>query len=180
MNQRIASLRLLATYNKIMNLQVYEAASKLSIEDLRLDRQAFFASILGTLNHLVVGDTIWLKRFSQQDRHQQSLMPIKKLQLPTALNQILFSDLDLLAQHRKMLDDLIVRWMDELSEGDLDNRLSYINTKGVKSTKIVFDVLLHFFNHQTHHRGQLSTLLFQAGVDIGATDLIALMPIQES
>ena len=179
MSGRINSLQLLATYNKVMNVQIYEATSRLSFEELSFDRQAFFGSILGTLNHLVVGDTIWLKRFAQQEPHHLYLQAIAQLEMPTALNQILFADLSLLSERRKMLDEAIILWMGHLHDYDLDGSLSYTNTKGVHATKAVSEVLLHFFNHQTHHRGQLSTLLFQAGVDVGTTDLITFIPDQE-
>jgi len=162
-----------------MNVQIYEAASRLNYKELSLDRQAFFGSILGTLNHLVVGDTIWLKRFAQYEPHHLYLQAIAQLEMPTALNQILFVDLSMLSERRKMLDETILLWMGHLQGCDLDGSLSYTNTKGVHSTKPVSEVLLHIFNHQTHHRGQLSTLLFQAGVDVGTTDLITLIPDQE-
>jgi uncharacterized damage-inducible protein DinB len=56
-------VRLMANYNQAINIQIYTTASKLSAAELSLDRQAFFGSILGTLNHIPVGDIIWLKRY---------------------------------------------------------------------------------------------------------------------
>lgn len=167
---------LLATYNQWMNSKVYEAASRLSEQELARDRGAFFGSILGTLNHLVVADTIWLKRFATHPSCLASLREVADLPSPTGLDQILFKDFASLAEHRGWLDQKIINWIAELSDGDLDFVLSYSNTKGVPANKRYSSLVLHFFNHQTHHRGQISTLLSQAGEDVGVTDLLALIP----
>ena len=167
---------LLATYNQWMNSKVYEAASRLSEQELARDRGAFFGSILGTLNHLVVADTIWLKRFATHPSCLASLREVADLPSPTSLDQILFKDLTSLSDHRFWLDQKIINWIAELSDGDLDFVLSYSNTKGVPANKRYSSLVLHFFNHQTHHRGQISTLLSQAGEDVGVTDLLALIP----
>jgi uncharacterized damage-inducible protein DinB len=167
---------LLATYNQWMNSKVYEAAGQLSAEDLARDRGAFFGSILGTLNHIVVADTIWLKRFATHPSCANALQDIVELQNATSLDQIIFADLCRLSEHRIWLDDQIINWIAELSVEDLDVVLSYRNTKGIPSNKRFSSLMLHFFNHQTHHRGQVSTLLSQAGVDIGVTDLLVQIP----
>ncbi|MFP3335104.1 DinB family protein, partial [Pseudomonas sp. SIMBA_064] len=72
-------------------------------------------------------------------------------------------------------DQLIIDWVNTLREPDLDHRLQYSNMRGVGASKAFFGLLVHFFNHQTHHRGQATTLLSQAGVDVGVTDLLALI-----
>lgn len=167
---------LLSSYNQWMNLKVFEAAEQLSADELTKNRDAFFGSILGTLNHIAVGDTIWLKRFATHPSCQDSLREVSNLDTPTSLNQVLFDDIGQLKAHRAWLDEQIIRWISGLTEDDLDVVLSYHNTKGVPASKRFSRLLLHFFNHQTHHRGQVSTLLSQAGVDIGVTDLLALIP----
>lgn len=167
---------LLATYNQWMNSKVHEAAGQLSTADLAKDRGAFFGSILGTLNHILVGDTIWLKRFATHPSCLNSLREVAELHNPTSLDQILFDDLESLSKQRTWLDRQVVNWIAQLSEGDLDFILSYQNTKGIPANKRYSSLLLHFFNHQTHHRGQVSTLLSQAGVDIGVTDLLVQIP----
>lgn len=172
----INHLESLATYNQWMNSKVYEAAGQLSATDLLKDRGAFFGSILGTLNHLLVADTIWLKRFATHPSCLTSLRAVADLQNPTSLDQMLFDDLDSLSEQRYWLDRLIIDWIAQLSEGDLELVLSYHDTKGTAANKRYSSLMLHFFNHQTHHRGQVSTLLLQAGVDIGVTDLLAQIP----
>ena len=167
---------LLASYNQWMNSKVYEAAGQLPATDLAQDRGAFFGSILGTLNHIVVGDTIWLKRFATHPSCLISLQKLADLPNPTSLDQIIFDDLSRLHERRKWLDEKIIHWIGELSDDDMTYVLSYRTMKGAFANKRYSNLLLHFFNHQTHHRGQVSTLLTQAGVDIGATDLLLLVP----
>jgi len=169
-------VRLMASYNEWMNAKLLEAALKLSDEALAENRKAFFGSILGTLNHIVVGDTIWLKRFATHPAGYAALDPVRALPAPVALNQILFTDIRSLAAHRRMLDGVISKWAASVADADLDHVLRYANTKGVVSERSFFSLVMHFFNHQTHHRGQATTLLFQAGVDVGVTDLLVLIP----
>lgn len=171
-----AHFELLANYNQWMNAKVYEAAGRLSVDDLAADRGAFFGSILGTLNHLVVADTIWLKRFAAHPTSRPSLQQVVDLPNPQGLDQILFDDFAALSEHRAWLDERIIHWIDELTDGDFIQTLHYKNTKGVPFSKPFSNVLSHFFNHQTHHRGQVTTLLSQAGEDVGATDLLLLIP----
>jgi uncharacterized damage-inducible protein DinB len=81
-----------------------------------------------------------------------------------------------LLARRKTLDALIRQWSIELTEDDLKYILSYKNMKGVAARKSLAGLLVQFFNHQTHHRGQATTLLSQAGADVGVTDFVALLP----
>lgn len=173
-----ASFALLAEYNEWMNAKVYEAAARLSPQELAAGRGAFFGSLLGTLNHLVVADTTWLKRFAQHPAQHPELDAVRTLPAPTALNQQLFAELPALWERRRLLDATIRRWIAVLSEEDLAHVLDYRNMQGQPFRRQLSLLLLHFFNHQTHHRGQASTLLTQAGQDVGVTDLIAMLPAQ--
>eukprot|EP01034_Spumella_vulgaris_P034443 gene34443-42478_t len=93
-----------------------------------------------------------------------------------ARDRPLFDALAPMAAHRAWLDQVITAWAAALTEADLGSTLHYARMNGDSHAKPLFDVLLHFFNHQTHHRGQASTLLSQAGVDLGVTDLLMLIP----
>ncbi|MES3020551.1 MAG: DinB family protein [Pseudomonadota bacterium] len=166
----------MARYNASMNEKLYAVARSMSIADLNADRKAFFGSILGTLNHLMVGDTVWLKRFATHPAGYAALEPARSLPAPHGLDQILFSDIDSMWRQRQMLDRLIGDWSESIREDDLELPLHYASMKGIVSDRDFFGVIMHFFNHQTHHRGQLSTLLSQAGHDIGVTDLLVLVP----
>ena len=167
--------RLMAEYNQWMNRKLLDAAGQLTKAELKRDSGAFFHSILGTLNHLMVGDIIWLQRFAGHPAGA-ALQGIKDLPCPTTLSQILHDDLSELAPRRRWLDDCITEFCGGLSDADLAYELEYRNTKGVVHNRRFAYLLQHLFNHQTHHRGQLSTLLSQRGVDIGETDLLGVMP----
>lgn len=167
---------LMATYNQWMNDTVYDAASKMSKAELFADKGAYFGSIFGTLNHIVVADTIWLKRFATHPSSTTTLAVMVALPTPERLDQVMFDDLDGLKTHRQWLDSVIINWIAALKDEGLESVLSYHSTQGVPAIRSFSSLLFHFFNHQTHHRGQVSTLLSQAGVDIGITDLLALLP----
>ncbi|WP_248796499.1 DinB family protein [Pseudomonas sp. MWU13-2105] len=175
---RTSHICLMASYNQWMNAKLYEAAKGLSEEELGADRKAFFGSILGTLNHLAAGDRVWLQRFARHPARYPSLEPIRQLPTPERLDQLLFASFHALAVHRAWLDQIIIDWGHSVTESDLDQSLHYKNMKGVAAEKDFYGLVMHFFNHQTHHRGQVTTLLSQAGIDVGATDLVALIPCE--
>lgn len=176
---RSSHVCLMANYNDWMNKKVYASAAALSHAELVRDRGAFFASIFGTLNHLMVADLIWLYRLRQFPAWQEALQGVQEYARPTELNAILYSELPELQAQRLRLDAIILNWVQQIQESDLDGVLDYQTLAGEPARKDVYALLMHFFNHQTHHRGQLSTLLFQAGQDIGATDLNVIVPILE-
>ena len=169
-------LALMAEYNQWMNVKLYDSSAQLPAPELDRDRGAFFGSILGTLNHIAVTDIIWLQRLSAHPSNHRSLDPIRARPTPESLRETLQSDLASLCALRAELDGIIVRWVHELSEADLDHVLEYRNSKGIAAQRRFGPLALHLFNHQTHHRGQATTLLFQAGIDVGATDLLMLIP----
>ena len=173
---RIVQFRLLGAYNEWMNQKVYESASRLDPGLLQRDVGAFFGSILGTLHHLVNADTIWLLRFGQLPRPAPVLESVLQWPAPEALDSRLFDDFEALRAHRRVIDGLIRRWLEDLEEQDLDQDLQYRSMRGVPARRPFALLLLHFFNHQTHHRGQVSALLTQSGVDVGVTDLVAMTP----
>jgi len=171
----IDHVRLLARYNQWMNEKVYHACAKLSEESLRRDRKAFFGSISGTLNHLLVADVLWLKRFNSHPRGYNSLQAMTAMANPVTLDQIMAPSLTEWHAMRQHLDEMMVNWSTEMVEQDLDAVLEYRSMSGEARENTFGDLVLHLFNHQTHHRGQVTTLLSQEGVDVGATDLLALM-----
>lgn len=175
-----SNFELMADYNQWMNKNLYKVCDGLSSNQLGKDRGAYFGSILGTLNHILVGDIIWLKRFATHPSGFQSLSVVESMDNPGSLSQVLHSDLNELAKFRGILDAAIVDFSRETSEHDYELSLSYINTKGVELSKSFSFLVHHLFNHQTHHRGQVTTLLSQLDLDVGMTDLLALMPEAES
>jgi uncharacterized damage-inducible protein DinB len=151
----------IASYNQWMNQKLYAVCADIPDLDRQADRGAFFKSINGTLNHILVGDRIWLGRFTQQPFVAQ-------------LNQQLYSDFSELRAERVRLDATIVDWAQNLTPDWLNTEFTYTNGAGVTRTLPHWLLVTHMFNHQTHHRGQLTTLLNQLGYTVGVTDLPAM------
>jgi uncharacterized damage-inducible protein DinB len=153
----------MAAYNRWMNDRLYECCAKLPDEERKRDAGAFFESIHGTLNHLLMGDRIWLGRF------------LGKPFAVKSLDQELYADFARLRAERAVTDEAITDWVSSLSEEDLRGELSYVSVVNPQRVRYaLWLAVAHFFNHQTHHRGQLTTLLSQRGIDPGVTDLIWL------
>jgi uncharacterized damage-inducible protein DinB len=171
-----SNFELMAEYNQAINENIYQAASKLNETHLAKDQGAFFGSIINTLNHILVGDTIWLQRFTNHLESYPALDYVRALDTPKSLDTILYSEFGVLKEKRKKMDEVIKFFTKELTDKAISEPFSYKNTKGQAFTKNFGHVLQHFFNHQTHHRGQVSTLLYQQGVDIGVTDLLVNIP----
>ena len=156
-----AHFEMLAGYNAWANSRVYDAAFKLSEEDYRRDLKAFFRSVHGTLNHLFVADVIWLARFRGQPNP------------PWTLDHIPHDDRKELRARREALDRDIQGYIYALSEYDLRRDLSYRTiVNPALMTQSMADALTHFFNHQTHHRGQCHALLTQLAGTAPSLDLL--------
>lgn len=167
-------VRHMARYNRWMNDKLYAVAGTLPQAELDAERGAFFGSISGTLNHLLVADTIWLKRLAAHPAGFACLAPLRDIAMPVRLDLPLADGFGALHTRRRELDALIVQWSLELTPAALGKVLDYHNMRGEAQSRPLPEVLMHLFNHQTHHRGQVTTLLAQLGLDVGATDLIAM------
>jgi len=151
----------LAAYNQWMNQRLYALCAALPEVDYHRDRGAFFGSLHGTLNHLLLADRIWLGRFTEQPYPAASLDEEQYAQL---------ADLQMA---RELLDQQIINWIASLDDERIAGDFSYISVINPEPRQYpMWVVLTHFFNHQTHHRGQLTTLISQGGTDPGMTDLI--------
>jgi len=166
------NFQLLANYNRWMNEKLFDASSRLDERELRLNKGAFFGSVFGTLNHLMVGDILWLKRFAQNPGKFQSLENIRTASLPASLDAILYEDLGSLRSARQKLDADIILFSEEVTAQQLAEELAYKDFKGNAYADPLGLLVQHLFNHQTHHRGQISTLFSQSDIDIGPTDLM--------
>jgi uncharacterized damage-inducible protein DinB len=167
---------LMARYNQWMNERLYEAAAQLDEAELQADRGAFFGSILATLAHIHAADMHWMKRFAVALPHVASLDTIRALPLPELVRAISFPDFVRLRSERKTMDAAIVDFTVEATDELYGQPLRYVNSSGESHVKPSGLVLRHVFNHQTHHRGQVTTLFSQLGIDVGVTDLSALIP----
>jgi uncharacterized damage-inducible protein DinB len=146
-----------------MNERLYTVCASLSDGLRKEDRGAPFHSVHGTLNHLLLADRVWLGRFIAQPFPARSL------------DQELYADFDELWHARRDTDAAIENWVETLTETRLASPFTFTGiTRPEPRTLPLWFVVQHFFNHQTHHRGQLTTLLEQFGCDFGVTDLLML------
>ena len=144
----IEHFRMFAAYNGWANERLYEAAAKVPDAEYRANRGAFFGSLHGTLNHLLLADRIWMRRFTGEGPTY------------TRLDEILHEDLATLQAARRDEDDRILAYVDGLAEADLPAPIRYrtvVNPQQITQPRST--ALAHFFNHQTHHRGQAHCLV---------------------
>ena len=152
----------MASYSREMNLRLYACSATLTDEQRKRDVGAFFKSIHGTLNHLLLGDRVWMGRFVGTPYAVQSL------------GQELYGDFSELRSEREHTDAEIALWVGHLTPEMLASELVYSSISNPAQRRMpLWYVVTHFFNHGTHHRGQVTALLKQFGVDPGVTDLIA-------
>lgn len=151
----------LAAYNRWANQNLYDAVGQLSAAAFAAPRVGFFPSLSKTLNHILVGDTVWLGRLDGTGAPGIA-----------GLDQILHVEFEPLAKARAMLDQRIVDFVEALPKQRLDEILSYRNMAGMAMETAVDQVLTHVFNHQTHHRGQAHAMLSSTEVKPPVLDLI--------
>ena len=153
--------RMFADYNRWANRLIYAAAAELTDAELRENRGAFFGSLLATLNHILVADRVWMKRFTHEG------------EAPTALDTILHGDLPALTTARNAEDERIIAWTGTLDEATLAGNFTYMPvTQQIAMTQPLWTALSHLFNHQTHHRGQCHMTLTALGKPSLGLDLI--------
>lgn len=156
----------MAEYNQWMNQKLYRICAEIPDEIRKQDRGAFFKSVHGTLNHLLFGDRIWMGRFIDKP-------------FVAKIGDELCSDFAQLQQEREITDRQILEWAQQLSSEWLEQPFTYRSgVDGKMRTMPAWVLVTHMFNHQTHHRGQLTTLLSQLGYDPGVTDLPWLPSLQ--
>ena len=156
----VSYARVMADYNSWMNDRLYSVCAMLSDSERKEDRGAFFGSIHRTLNHIMYGDLAFMSRFTGD----RATVP--------ELGVDLHDDYDDLRSARAVLDQRIVEWSSRLSDDWLRQKLTYTSkVDGVTRTVSHWILVAHMFNHETHHRGQVTALLSQVGLDVGSTDL---------
>ena len=160
--------QMFAAYNSWANQRVYDAAAELREDEFLCDAGAFFKSMMGTLNHVLAADRIWMKRFTGDG------------DAPASLDEILFHDLPSLRAAREAEDRRIVRWIGGLGDKALTGRFTYMTVTDMRTiSQRLIPSLAHFFNHQTHHRGQAHTILTSLGRPSLSLDLIYFQRTEE-
>lgn len=161
--------RLMAAYNAGMNHRLYGAADTLDDTARRAGRGAFWGSIHGTLSHLLWGDTTWMSRF---DGWEKPAVGIKD-------SARMVADWAALKSARLQADARIEAWAARLSEARLAAPLTWFSAVANRETTMpLWVTVAHFFNHQTHHRGQAHCLITQNGVTPADTDLPFILDLK--
>ena len=156
----------MAEYNSWMNAKMYARCATLSDVERKKDMQAFFRSIHGTLNHILACDLMFLASFTQDASFVECEGDVHE-------------GFDALRQHRGIVDSQLLQWARGVSSEWLDASSTYTHHEdGAARTVTQGFWVVHMFNHQTHHRGQITTLLTQLGHDIGSTDLHMSVPLR--
>ena len=160
--------QMFASYNRWANARLYDAAVKLGEEDFNRDVGAFFKSMCGTLNHVLVADRIWMRRFACDG-------PVH-----TKLDEVPYPAFAELRAAREAEDARIVAYANTLDDERLSGTFTYTPiTDPREITQPLAPPLAHFFNHQTHHRGQAHTILTLLGEDAPPLDLIYYLRTEE-
>jgi len=155
-----------AGYNGSVNQSILELVEPLKKEQIMMETKAYYPSIFETLLHNLIGDLTWLKRCLDATKGNKGLNNRGVISLEEkSLRKELESDYRRFFQYRKQMDDVIIEFVNELDESKLESVIRYKNYKGEEVEKELWKMLLHWFNHQTHHRGQVSVLLDMVGVD---------------
>jgi len=163
MEALLRNFRALSRYNAWMNARLYALAWELGDEARKRPMGAFFGSLHGTFNHLLLTDRIWLSRLGACEAPRFH-----------KLSDELFSDFEELSAERSATDAMLAAYVEAISPADLEREIEYRATSGAKRHAL-WMALSQLFNHQAHHRGQATTLFMQLGRDPGPTDLIALL-----
>ena len=162
-----AYIRTMAEYNAEMNRRLYGASARLSDAERRLPRGAFWGSIHGTLTHILWGDQQWMSRF---DGWPRPATPIKE-------SARMIEDFAVLSTEREKADAGISRWANRVDDAWLADDLTWFSGAANREVTAPLRLLVtHFFNHQTHHRGQVHAMLTAAGQETGDTDLFLVVP----
>ncbi len=155
---------MLSQYNLWMNKNIFNICDALGDDVRNQDMGAFFGSIHKTLSHILYGDKAWIERLRDNTY------------APQDINKTLFSNWDDLKRERFRIDNEIDIWVKSLNENTLNQVHTYTSNVDDKQRSAPYWSLVHHvFNHQIHHRGQITTLLSQLGIDYGSTD-IPFMP----
>lgn len=166
---------LMSEYNQWMNELLLSSLKKLNDTNIYDDKGAFFGSAFKTMSHIFTCDLMWLHRFTSVKSGFNLLTSLNEFNCPLSNNTHCFETLGELSINRSKLDCIIIEWVNLIIETEFYTNIMYKNSSGGEFSEPFASVLLHFFNHQTHHRGQVTTLLSQSGDNSYCTDLLALI-----
>src|SRR5580692_3358110 len=153
------AFRIFARYNRVANERLYEQVGKLDLAEYRRERRSSFGSIHALLNHILLGDRIWMSRFAGGGK------------TTPPLNSVLFETFSGLSEARFEQDANIEAFFKNVDADFLDRAIHYTNSQGKDYVEATPVAVLHLFNHQTHHRGQVHIMLSQTEVKPPSLDM---------
>ncbi len=164
----------LAKYNGSVNQSVLELIEPLKRDQVMMKTKAFYPSIFETMLHILVADLNWLRRYREMFKENKAFGNANLLSLEEkSLRAEFESDYRKLFQYRREVDGVIIQFVNELGENQMNSTIRYKSYKGEVMEKELWKTLLHWLNHQTHHRGQVSVLLDLLGVDHDYSGLVS-------
>ncbi|MEZ8823905.1 DinB family protein [Vibrio amylolyticus] len=171
-----SNFRMLARYNQRMNAQLLDVCEQLTVQQLNQDTRSFFPTIMDYWNHILFGDLIMLQRLISNEIVNLDRETKRRLPKATRVNDTFVKDIPSLKRLRSDVDQIYVNMTQDFEIQTCTKKVSYTTTDGRVIEKNVGEFCQHIFNHQTHHRGQLTCLLSQIGIEYGCTDLPMIVP----
>jgi uncharacterized damage-inducible protein DinB len=159
-----------------MNAQLLACCRNLPDDKLAEDTKTFFPSIISYWNHLMFGDLIMMNRLASNEIGSLTVADLAIFPKPVSTQDTYFDNLSDIGNARHNIDTLIFEWCSTLTAKDCEQILTYRTTEGHKLSRRASDIIQHMFNHETHHRGQLTCILSLNNVDYGCTDLPVIVP----
>ncbi|WDE07977.1 damage-inducible protein DinB [Thalassomonas viridans] len=172
----VKNFRMLSRYNIRINRQLLNCCRQLSTQALNKETHSFFPDVISYWNHLLFGDLILMRRLVANQLGGFILSDFNGFPEPVSPQDIYHRELEDICILRERLDQLMLAFFAELTDDECRKTMSYTSTEGERINKCVADVCQHLFNHQAHHRGQLTCILSQLDLDYGCMDLPVLVP----
>ena len=147
-------------YDRWANAQVLAVASALSDEQRSKPSSASYASVHGTLVHILWSEWVWLGRWT----------PPRPTTDPRTVKPF-----DLLRQYWSRFEADQRTYLKGLADANLGQLVSYQNSPGTTWTYSLQHMLQHVINHSTYHRGQLTTMFRELGAAPRPLDLLVYL-----
>jgi len=167
--------KLLANYNRVTNELMNTIIKEITEEEWNREFNGFFKSIHELCSHIYIGDFNWLKRF----KNLRAFNALNKsiFEKEYKFTETIFENIAESVVMRKELDDIIIEYINELEKDDLEKILQFKDSKGSNIERKMEPLILHMFNHQTHHRGMISLYLELLGKENSFSDSLYRMEL---
>tara|TARA_Y100001956_G_scaffold22734_1_gene22376 strand:- start:312 stop:854 length:543 start_codon:yes stop_codon:yes gene_type:complete len=171
-----SNFKMMAAYNQRVNQQLLDVCASLSSQKLLQEHGSFFPSIMAHWNHILFGDLIMLQRLVENGLVTIDAKLLASLPRSTRVNDTFVSSYEELVELRNKVDNIYLDITAMWTVDDMWKAVQYTTTEGQKIERTLGEFVQHIFNHQTHHRGQMTCLLSQLNLDYGCMDLPVVVP----